>query len=1287
MKTTQPPLRKTLASLASLALLTFGSSAFAALTVTLDNQNGPAPFTPTWTPASGSLIAGLGPTLSQGSFDQGTGGNLAVLTAGGSLTIPAGYIACGNGAGNLLEYTLPPSANGYDITNITTYSGWNDGGRDGQGYTVYYATAGNPGVWIALPGASFRNDGPSVSQPSANRVTIQDSAGGVLAAHVAAVLFDFGNPGVENGWVGMGAITVQGTASAGTAAPPPITISGSVQSGANPFTPSWTAETPDLIAGLSPLTPPSSATGFNNETCAGLGTLTDGAIGVSGNEATMASCGANGGNVLVYDLTAATSANGADVTNIVTYSGWGDGGRYGQYYILSYATVSAPTTYIPLTTVYYLPATSGAPAARVAVSTSTGAPLAKNVASLKFDFGGPPEANRFNNAWQGYSEIIVQGANSAAPTVGPSPYLTMDTLPSYAETVVGDTVVFTAAYSNVPPASLQWLVVKAGVTNTIPGATNTTLTLATVQTTDSGFYKLKAINSTDGTALPSFSTPAQLVVGTAGTAGNIAINYAGQMFPNTTNYFPPWTVDTNSLIYGFTFGSGPGTFNQVGSFGGSGACNPDATIMSDGMAGSFTSVPTQIAVAGGPTIYNVGSSITYTLNNPGSYGYDLTNISVFGGWQDEGRDEQKYQILYATVSTPNTFVPLVTADYAPATVSGNLTTVTRTSLTPLTGVLVHNVVAVKLNFDVSPAPKNGWEGYTEFIVQGMPSGGFAPGLVNDVAPRTATDVVGGQITMGAQFANYTSVQWQKNGTNLIGATSTNLTLSNLSTNDAGTYALVASNPFGSTSSGGCLVTVNPAPPPVGNLLTAIAAQTSDAQVFTPTWPTNGLGASLIAGAAPSATGPGDFSGAGFTPPTDCSDPSILTDGSFGTADFYVTTEHLCWTAMGTGTAAGNASGGQSVTYTLPPSANGYDITNIMTAGGWNDGGRDQQAYTVFYSTLQNPDMFLQIGTVNYTPANPVGYSVTRATLTPVSGALAHNVQALRFDMNYPRGENGFEGYSEFAVYGTPSATPPPPVPVITAQNEQVSFDYVVETNNLIANQLPSSTGPGVFTEEGCNVTNLTDGMIGFGAAYGASCGDDGTAVPWLIFNAPTGWDLTNIVVYSLWNDYGRDGQFYTVSYSTLTAPSTFVPLATVGYNPDVIENGIASANRVDIAPMASQTALATNVAAVKFDFTSQGIQDYGWTGYSEIVLQGSSLVAAATPVLNSPIVSNGNLILTGMSATLNYGYTVLGSTNLTTPLANWSVIATGVTSGSGVISNAIPIIPGQPASFFRVRMP
>ena len=78
-------------------------------------------------------------------------------------------------------------------------------------------------------------------------------------------------------------------------------------------------------------------------------------------------------------------------------------------------------------------------------------------------------------------------------------------------------------------------------------------------------------------------------------------------------------------------------------------------------------------------------------------------------------------------------------------------------------------------------------------------------------------------------------------------------------------------------------------------------------------------------------------------------------------------------------------------------------------------------------------------------------------------------------------------------------------------------------------------------------------------------------------------------------------------------------------------------------------------------------------------------MAPAAPVVHTAYSTNGDLILTGSGGTPNYAYDVLTTTNLATP--NWTVVATGVSDGSGAISNAIPINVTNPASFFRVRVP
>jgi hypothetical protein len=216
-------------------LLFLVRSALASLTVTKDNQQGSLPFTPSWTPTSASLIAGMTPSSFAGNFnEEGSGANVNTLTGGGGLTIgqvPGGggetcsgnYVTCGNssGAGSNIVYTLPDSANGYNITNITVYGGWKDGGRDQQAYTVWYATAANPTNFIALTSVNYL---PSDSSglASSTFVSISDSAGGVLVPNVVALEFDFTTPPCENGYCGYAAITVQGTVASPPSGPPVV---------------------------------------------------------------------------------------------------------------------------------------------------------------------------------------------------------------------------------------------------------------------------------------------------------------------------------------------------------------------------------------------------------------------------------------------------------------------------------------------------------------------------------------------------------------------------------------------------------------------------------------------------------------------------------------------------------------------------------------------------------------------------------------------------------------------------------------------------------------------------------------------------------------------------------------------------------------------------------------------------------------------------------------------------------------------------------------------------------
>jgi autotransporter-associated beta strand protein len=85
---------------------------------------------------------------------------------------------------------------------------------------------------------------------------------------------------------------------------------------------------------------------------------------------------------------------------------------------------------------------------------------------------------------------------------------------------------------------------------------------------------------------------------------------------------------------------------------------------------------------------------------------------------------------------------------------------------------------------------------------------------------------------------------------------------------------------------------------------------------------------------------------------------------------------------------------------------------------------------------------------------------------------------------------------------------------------------------------------------------------------------------------------------------------------------------------------------------------------------------------------GSLTVSGATPpVVNHPVVSGGNLILTGSGGDAGAHYTWLTSTNLTTPIALWTTNTSGNFDESGDFSNAVPISTSTPSRFFLLRTP
>jgi hypothetical protein len=180
---------------------------------------------------------------------------------------------------------------------------------------------------------------------------------------------------------------------------------------------------------------------------------------------------------------------------------------------------------------------------------------------------------------------------------------------------------------------------------------------------------------------------------------------------------------------------------------------------------------------------------------------------------------------------------------------------------------------------------------------------------------------------------------------------------------------------------------------------------------------------------------------------------------------------------------GNSSGaGALLIYSLAGSATGYNLSNIVVYGGWADNGRDQQAYTVSYSTMLAPTNFIALTSVNLNPSDSANaQSATRVTLFSATGVLATNVAAVKFDFISPTSENGYCGYAGITMFGTASI--PPAVPAnLSATVQAGQAGFIMNVGSLVAGRnytLQSTTNLASavwFTETNFVATQMTAGL-------------------------------------------------------------------------------------------------------------------------------------------------------------------------------------------------------------------
>jgi hypothetical protein len=105
-----------------------------------------------------------------------------------------------------------------------------------------------------------------------------------------------------------------------------------------------------------------------------------------------------------------------------------------------------------------------------------------------------------------------------------------------------------------------------------------------------------------------------------------------------------------------------------------------------------------------------------------------------------------------------------------------------------------------------------WVGGTPLYIISAAGGSAAPVITAQPASQTVNAGINVTITVAATGTAPLTYQWRKGGVNVTGATSASLTLSNVKTNQAGNYAAVITNAYGSVTSSVAVLTVNAVSP-------------------------------------------------------------------------------------------------------------------------------------------------------------------------------------------------------------------------------------------------------------------------------------------------------------------------------------------------------------------------------------------------------------------------------------------------------------------------------------------
>jgi hypothetical protein len=357
--------------------------------------------------------------------------------------------------------------------------------------------------------------------------------------------------------------------------------------------------------------------------------------------------------------------------------------------------------------------------------------------------------------------ITVSSSAVTAPAI--------TTQPNSASVTAGNSASFSIVASGTSPLTYQWK--KDG--SSISGATSSTYTISSTSTSDAGSYTVVVTNSAGSatsnaatltlvttTTAPSIATQPTSASVTAGNSASFSVAASG-----TSPFTYQWKKDGISIsgAASSTYTISSTSTSDAGSY----------TVLVTNSAGSATSSAATLTVAAAvtaPTITTQPTSASVTAGNSASFSIVASGASPLSyQWKKDGSS-----ISGATSST-------YTISSASTSDAGSYTVLVTNSAGTATSSAATLIVAAAVT---APTIKSQPVGIT--INQG----------------QNATFSVG--VDLGSSY----TYQWKKDGSSLLGATTSTLRLVNVTASQAGSYSVVITNASGSTISSSAVLTVN-----------------------------------------------------------------------------------------------------------------------------------------------------------------------------------------------------------------------------------------------------------------------------------------------------------------------------------------------------------------------------------------------------------------------------------------------------------------------------------------------